>query len=202
MPTVHRRFGRYAVAAVALTLLAAGCGGAAEPAAVATQQPTTTGPTPTPIPTTTSPTPTPTPTGPGPMTAAERAWLAAAKKMHAKIDAAFSAKEVQITRAKMLSMSTSLGECRRVLRRIGQPTARLGPVRALVNKACGQFDKGAKCFRTAVGVSDASGAVEAGTPAARTFKQALDCGFAGYGDGANTLTDAEAKGEQIKLTAG
>jgi hypothetical protein len=99
------------------------------------------------------------------MTAAELAWPAAVKKMHAKIDAAFKADEIYMTRAKMRSLSAALGECHRVLRRIGPPTARLRPVLGLVNKACAQFDKGAKCFLTATRVGDAAGGVEAGSPA-------------------------------------
>jgi hypothetical protein len=194
----HRRAGG-AVAAVALGLLVAGCGGGGSgPAAVApasataTQQPTTSTPTPS---------PTPTKTGPGPMTAAELAWLAAVQKMHAGIDAT-ARRNTNLTRTAMLSLSRSLGDCRRLLRRIGQGTARLRPVATLVNKACAQFDKGAKCWATAARVSDISGAVEAGTPAERTQSQAISCGTAAYGDGSNTLIEAEAKAEEIKLAAG
>lgn len=151
--------------------------------------------------TTSTPAPTPTKTGPAPMTAPELAWLAAVQKMHAKIDSAFRSKTI-LTRAAMLSMSNALGECRRLLRRIGQPTARLRPVLALVNKACAQFDKGAKCWATAARVSDAGGGVITGTPAERTQSQAISCGDAGYGDGSNLLTDAESKGEEIKTAAG
>jgi hypothetical protein len=144
----------------------------------------------------------PTKTGSGPMTTAELGWLAAVKKMHAKVDATSSGNEVYLTRAKMRSLSASLGECRRVLDRIGQPTARLRPVLALVKKACAQFDKGVNCFLTAARVSDAAGGVVAGTPAERTQSRAISCGFAGYGDGTNTLAAAEVMGEQIRLTAG
>jgi hypothetical protein len=197
MPSTTGRHAGGTVAAVVLVLLVAGCGGgAAKPAASATPQPSATQ-----TPTTSTPTPTPTKTGPGPMTAAELAWLAAVQRMHAKVDATFR-KTTNLTRAAMLSLSSALGECRRVLRRIGQPTARLKPVLALVNKACVQFDTGAKCWATAARVSDAGGAVEAGTPAERTQSQAISCGSAGYGDGSNTLTDAEARGEEIKVAAG
>ena len=136
------------------------------------------------------------------MTAAELAWLAAVKGMHAKIDAAFKADEIYMTRAKMRSLSAALGDCHRVLRRIGPSTARMRPVLGLVNKACAQFDKGAKCFLSAARVSDAAGGVEAGTPAERIQNQALPCGFAGQGDGSNTLISAEAKAEEIKQAAG
>ena len=195
-PSLVAILARCALAAVALTLLAA-CSSGAGPATVATAQPTA-----SPQPTTSSLTPKPTKTGPGPMTEAELAWLAAVKRMHAKVHAAFSAHEVVLTRAKMRSLSASLGECHRMLRRIGQPTARLRPVLALVKKACVQFDTGATCFLTAARVADVGGGIEAGTPAERTHRQAISCGFGGYGDGTNTLADAEAKGEQIKLTAG
>jgi hypothetical protein len=200
MPTLASRLAGCAVAAVALAVFVGGCvSGAAGPAAVATRQPTA---SPRPTATSPTPTPTPTPTGPGPMTAAELAWLAAVTKMHSTIKAAFSANEIYITRAKLRSLTTSLGECRRVLRRIGRPTARLRPVFALVNKACAHFDKAAKCFLTAARVGDAAGAAEAGTPAERTQRQAISCGFAGHGDGSNALGDAAVTGVQIKLAAG
>lgn len=191
-----RRLSGCVVAAVALALLVAGCGGSPKPVASpqpSASSPTTSGPTPT---------PTPTRTGPGPMTKAELDWLAAVTKMHAKADAAFAAKRVVLTAAKMRSFSAALGECRRVLRAIGAPTARLGPVLTLVKKACALFDKGAKCYLTAAKVSDSSGAVEAGTPAERIQSQALDCGLAGYNDGTNALSDAEAEGERLKQEAG
>jgi hypothetical protein len=173
-----------------LTLLVAGCRGEApQPVPSATPQQTTTS------------TPTPTKTGPGPMTAPELAWLAAVQTMHYKIDSAFRS-EIILTRTAMLSQRNALGECRRVLRRIGRPTARLMPVLALVNKACAQFDKGAKCWATAARVSDVGGGVIAGTPAERIQSQAISCGDAGYGDGSNLLTDAESKGKEIKAAAG
>jgi hypothetical protein len=64
------------------------------------------------------------------------------------------------------------------------------------------YDQGAKCFATAARVSDAGGAVIAGTPEERTQKQAMDCGFAAQGDGGNLLSDAEAKGEAIQAAGG
>jgi hypothetical protein len=180
----------------ALALLVAGCGGgSAKPAAVTPAQPTTSTPTPTP-----SPTATPTKTGPGPMTAAELAWLGSVHRMHASIDAA-ARRNTNLTRAAMLSLGNSFSECRRVLRRIGSGTARLRPVFTMVNKACAKFDSGAKCWATAARVGDAGGAVEAGTPEEQTQRQAIECGTAAFGDGSNMLSEAEAKGEEIKLAA-
>jgi hypothetical protein len=176
----------------ALALLVAGCGGgSAKPAAVTRTQPTISSPTPT---------PTPTKTGPGPMTAAELAWLGSVHRMHASIDAA-ARRNTNLTRAAMLSLGNSFSECRRVLRRIGSGTARLRPVFTMVNKACAKFDSGAKCWATAARVGDAGGAVEAGTPEEQTQRQAIECGTAAFGDGSNMLSEAEAKGEEIKLAA-
>jgi hypothetical protein len=102
----------------------------------------------------------------------------------------------------MVALGNALGACSRELRRIGSPSDRLQPVNTIVKKACRTFDKGAKCFATAARVSDASGAVVAGTPEERTQNRALDCGFAAAGNGSNLLSDAENKGAEIKLQAG
>jgi len=188
----RRRHTAGTVVTVVLSLLVAGCSGeATQPPPNATPQQTTTS----------TPAPTPTKTGPGPMTAPELAWLAAVQRMHAKIDAA-RRRNTNFTRAGMLAESNALGECRRLLRRIGQPTARLRPVLALVNEACAHWDKAAKCMATAARVSDASGAVLVGTPAERIQSQAISCASASYGDGSNLLTNAKLKGEEIKAAAG
>jgi hypothetical protein len=61
--------------------------------------------------------------------------------------------------------------------RIGSRSDRLEPVYVIVKKACRTFDKGARCFATAARVSDASGAVLAGSPEERTQHRATDCGI-------------------------
>jgi hypothetical protein len=133
--------------------------------------------------------------------AAELAWLGSVHRMHASIDAA-ARQNTNLTRTAMLSLGNSFSDCRRVLRRIGSGTARLQPVFTIVNKACAKFDGGAKCWATAARVGDAGGAVEAGTPEEQTQRQAIECGTAAFGDGSNMLSEAEAKGEEIKLAAG
>ena len=199
MSTITCRLGGYAFAAVAVTLLVTGCGGgASRPAAgVTSPQPTTTNPT------AANPTATPSPTrtGPGPMTAVELAWLDGVKKMHAKVDSVLRRTPAP-TRTTMLSLSNTPVECRRVLRRIGSPAARMRPVLALVRQACAQFDKAAAGWATAASVSDPGGGFVVGTPQERIYKQAVSCAEAGYGDGSNALGDAEVKGAQVKLAAG
>jgi hypothetical protein len=180
------------VAATVLALLVAGCGGGtAKPAAAASTHPTTSTPTPT---------PTPTKTGPGPMTAAELAWLGSVNRMAASIDA-IAGQKMNLTRTKMLSLSNLFGECRRVMRRIGQGTARLRPVLTLVNKACATFDRGAKCLATAAQVSNADGEVVAGSPEEQTQKQSIECSTAAFTDGSKTLSEAQTKGEEIQLAS-
>jgi hypothetical protein len=176
---------------VLLIVLASGCGGGDD-----TATPTATSPA-----STASATASPTTPTVLPMSAEELAWLKAITRLHKKIDKAVQ-QELTLTRAKMVALGTALGACSRELRRIGSPSDRLQPVNTIVKKACRTFDKGAKCFATAARVSDASGAVVAGTPEERTQRRSIDCGFAAAGNGSNTLADAENKGAEIKLAAG
>jgi hypothetical protein len=127
----------------------------------------------------------------------ELAWLDAITNLHTKIDEPFMASDIYLTRAAMVSLGSSLGECSRELARIGSPTERLQPVYALVAEACTQYAEGAKCFDTAASVSDQSGAVEVGTPEEQTQASAIECGFAAQGDGGNLLNEAEARGNEI-----
>jgi hypothetical protein len=187
MPASITRSAAYlavSVLLVLLVLLAGGCAGKTATKTAASSQPTTT----TVAPTTTVP----------PMTAEESAWLEAIRKLHKKIDKPFSASSINMTRAKMVELGNALAACSRELRRIGSPSDRLQPVNTVVKKACRTYDKGAKCFATAAGVSDASGAVLAGSPEERTQKQAMDCGFAAQGNGGNLLDDADAKAAAIE----
>jgi len=196
MPTCIHRHPAIAVATAVLALILAGCGGqAGESAATSTTQPATS----TQV---TTSTPAPTTTGPGPMTAAELAWLSAIPKMHAKISAVFRYGPPTLTRSAAQSMSNVLGECRRTLRRIGRPTARLTPVLTLVNRACAQFDKGAPCWATVARVVYPNGGITVGTPQERTFNQAVKCGGDAFSNGTKLLAEAQMKGEEIKTAAG
>jgi hypothetical protein len=131
------------------------------------------------------------------MTAAELAWVTAITNLHKKIDKPFMAGSLTMTRAKMTELGNSLRACSRELRRIGSPGSRLQPVYAVVQQACRNYDKGARCFARAVSVSDASGGTIAGTPEARTQQRSLDCGMAAQGNGSNTLGEAEATAAEI-----
>jgi hypothetical protein len=136
------------------------------------------------------------------MTAAELAWLKAVTTLHKTIDKAFmETGTVYLTRAKMKSYANALRSCNRALARIGSSGARLQPVHATVKQACQTFEKGAKCWDTAISVSDAGGGVT-GSANERTFNRASQCGFEAQGNGSNLLGNAEAKGEEIKAEVG
>jgi hypothetical protein len=190
MPASRRRSAARLAATVLLVLLVGGCAGktATSTAASTVSQSTTTS--------------TVAPTTSIVSHLTEEAWLTAVTKLHKTIDKPFTSSSINMTRAKMVELENTLGACSRELARIGSPSHRLQPVYVLVKKACRTYDQGAKCFATAARVSDAGGAVIAGTPEERTQKQALDCGFAAQGDGGNLLGEAEAKGEAIQAAGG
>jgi len=189
MPASTNRSATRLAVPVLLVLLVGGCAGKSATSTAASTPGTTTS------------TVAPTTTG----TAAhltEEAWLTAVTKLHKTIDKPFTASSINMTRAKMLELGDTLGACSRELARIGAPSHRLQPVYVLVKQACRTYDQGAKCFATAARISDAGGAVVAGSPEEQTQKQALDCGFAAQGDGGNRLSEAEAKGEAIQAAGG
>ena len=187
MPAGTRRSAARLTVTVLVVLLVGGCGGKTATSTAATQRSTTTA-------TTVAPTTTTVP----PMTAKEVAWLNAIRKLHKKIDKPFLPSKLNMTRSKMVELGNALGACSRELRRIGSPSDRLQPVNVAVKKACRTYDKGAQCFATAARVSDASGAVLAGSPEERTQQRAMDCGFAAQGNGGTLLDEAEAKAAVIE----
>ena len=189
MPASTNRSAAGVAVAVLLLVIVGGCTGK-KAASTAASPPSSS--------TTTTATTAPTTAAVVPLTAEELAWLKAIPKLHNTIDKPFMASNINMTRAKMVELGTALGTCSRELRRIGSPSARLQPVYVAVRTACRTYDKGAQCFATAARVSDASGAVVAGSPEERTQDRALDCGFAAQGDGGNLLTEAEAKATAIE----
>jgi len=166
------------VIAVVIAVLGTGCGGPKTP----------------------SPAPPagPTSSAPAPMTAADLAWIQAVGHLHKKIDRPFMASSINMTRAKMTQLADSLRSCKRGLSRAGVPSARLQPAYALASKACRSYATGARCFAREASVSDAAGAVIAGTPQERIQRRADRCGFAAQGNGSNLMSEAEAKAAQIR----
>ena len=132
------------------------------------------------------------------LTTADLAWIQSVTKLRQQIDKPFTANRITMTRAKMRELRNALRSCQRELNRIGAPSALLQPAYALVQQACRTYTKGARCFAKAVRVSDVSGGVIAGTSEERIQRRSLACGFAGYGNGSNLMSEAEAEAAGIR----
>jgi hypothetical protein len=127
----------------------------------------------------------------------ELAWLKAVEKLGAKMEKIFTEGPTDLTPSTMASLSEQLRGCRRGLERIPAPSERLRPAHALVEKACDEYDKGARCFATAARI----GIPFAGTAAERKQSQALDCGFASS-EALEPLTDALNQATEITSGGG
>jgi hypothetical protein len=187
--TTSRRAARSAVAA-AVALLVVGCGGQTDTSTAATTPSSTT------LATTT--TAAATTTTAGSLTGEELVWLEGIRKLHTKSDKILSDAPSNMTPSALGTLATKMRGCSRELARLGAPTERLQRVHTLAQRGCAQYDKAATCFATAASI----GIPIAGTSQERRFNQALDCGFAAPGKGSLLLAQAEAKGFEIKETAG
>jgi hypothetical protein len=188
-PSTSRSAARLAVPLL-LALLISGC---ADQTATSTAASTTAASTTTAAPTTT--------TVP-PLNAKELAWLEGVSAVRTKVENSFKAKgSVNLTRAIVLEYNRQLASWGRQLRRLGAPSDRLQPAYTLVRKVIQTFDKGAKCYARAAGVISVGGSVGSDREA-RMFEEALDCGHAAEGNGANVLYKADAKGDELKAKYG
>jgi hypothetical protein len=190
-PSTSRSAARVAVP-VLLALLISGC---------ADQTPTSTAASTTAASTTTA-APTTTTTVP-PLNAKELAWLKGVTAVRTKIENSFKAKggAVSLTRAIVLEYKSQLASWGRQLRRLGAPSDRLQLAYTLVRKVIQTFDKGANCYARAAGVISIGGSVHSYREA-RMFEEAMDCGQAAEGNGANLLYKADAKGDELKAKYG
>jgi hypothetical protein len=145
----------------------------------------------------------PTTTTVPPLNAKELAWLKGVSAVRTKVENSFKAKggAVSLTRAIVLEYNSQLASWGRQLRRLGAPSDRLQPAYTLVRKVIQTFDKGAKCYARAAGVISVGGSLDSDREA-RMFEEALDCGHAAEGNGANVLYKADAKGKELKAKYG
>jgi hypothetical protein len=182
--------GRSAIRLTTLILLALLVGGCGEDSPSLTAAPATT--------TTAAATTTTIP----PLDAEELAWLKGVSAVRTKVENSFKAKgAVSLTRAIVLEYNRQLASWGRQLRRLGAPSDRLQPAYTLVRKVIQTFDKGAKCYARAAGVISVGGSVDSDREA-RMFEEALDCGHAAEGNGANVLYKADAKSDELKAKYG
>jgi hypothetical protein len=111
--------------------------------------------------------------------AADLAWLRGVEDLGSRLDAAVARTPGAMTRQALSSLAVQLRACTRDLVRLGVPSARLWPVRALVERACGEYERGADCFAAAAGARSASG-----------VQSRLACGFAATRRGAAAVAEA------------
>jgi hypothetical protein len=191
MPAIASRRRSRLVAAAAVALLVVGCGGGDPATSTAASTSTASS-----LATTT--TAAATTTTAGSLTGEELVWLEGIRKLHTKSDKILTDAPSNMTPSALGTLATKMRGCSRELARLGAPTARLQPVYKLAKNGCAQYDKAAKCFATAASI----GIPFAGTSQERRLNQAIDCGFAAPGKGSLLLAEAEAKGFDIKQTAG
>lgn len=180
-----------ALAAASVLSVAAcgGGGGSAAPSHTAQPAPGT--------PTATAPAATtPAASVSGPMTGQELLWLQAVEQLLPKMNKVFDTAPTNLTSSALASLAHQVRGCSRELARIGSPGARLQPVYELVQRACREYDKGAKCFEDAAGMG-----IPSSSAAERKFEQKVNCGFAASGPGGMPLAQAQIKAAEIKATA-
>lgn len=141
-----------------------------------------------------------TPTAPisRPMRGQELLWLQAVEQLLPKMNKVFNAAPTNLTSSALASLAHQVRGCSRELARIGSPSARLQPVYELVQQACREYDKGAKCFEDAARM----GSPLPSSAAVQKFEQKVSCGFAASGPGGMPLAQAQIKASEIKATAG
>jgi hypothetical protein len=134
-----------------------------------------------------------------PLTGQELTWLQGITRLQKKVEKDFTSRTSEVlTTNRMRSYVKLLHGCRSELARLGPPSARLRPVSAIADKACGQADKGARCFADAAEI----GTPILGTAGERKATKAINCGVNALGDLTNLLGDAVVKGEEVKAEAG
>jgi hypothetical protein len=137
---------------------------------------------------------------PQPLTATERAWIAGLTRLQGKLDKPFRPQDLTMTRAKMLQLGRVSAGCARELGRLGTPSTRLERAYTFAQKACRSYGEAVRCFARAASVSDASGGTIAGTPQDRVQRRSLNCALAGAGNGTNSLGDALAETQEVRMS--
>ncbi len=130
------------------------------------------------------------------MTGQELLWLQAVEQLLPKMNKVFDTAPTNLTSSALASLAHQVRGCSRELARIGSPSARLQPVYELVQRACREYDKGAKCFEDAAGMG-----IPSSSAAEQKFEQKVNCGFAASGPGGMPLAQAQIKAAEIKATA-
>lgn len=135
--------------------------------------------------------------GADPWTPQEAAWLEGIRRMTATMEAVYSDGPVNLTPGVMRDMAARLRTCGDQAVALGPPSARLRPVRALVDEGCSGYAAGARCLTRAAEI----GVPFAGSRAQRLQSKAIECGFRASGRGGVPLGDALSRAEAIASLA-
>jgi hypothetical protein len=149
--------------------------------------------------TATTATTAPTTTEPAvePLSDDERKWVTQIHKIRPRIDKAFQ-RNLNITRAAMLSLIRVLESCTATLKEAGPASDRFSPAARVARRACARYDASIRQFQRAIDVSDVSGAVIAGTPEQDLFDRSLGRAFAAQRNASNVMQRAEEKADKIR----
>ena len=157
-----------------------------------------TDPAPSSAPSTTTDATTSTEPEPMPVTADERHWRRNLDRYTKRLHNVY-ARSGTITHASMILAARVDDECRKRLVK-GQVPGRYGPAAKKARHACARLAKAAAFLRQAVSVSDAGGAVVAGTSEEQIFNHALNGSFEATGNAINELDRAVEVANEIALT--
>jgi hypothetical protein len=131
------------------------------------------------------------------LTGEELRWIRAAEQLLPTMNGVFTTSPSDLTPSALRAMANGARACSRELARVGDPGNRLQPSYVLVQRACQEYDRGAKCFADAARMGVPSGSAEI-----HTFEQRIDCGFAASEKGGKPLAEARVKAAEIAAAAG
>jgi hypothetical protein len=145
---------------------------------------------------------TPTTTEPPPLSAQEIGWWKAVDRYARRLEKEWHSEErITLTHAVMRHWSALFDKCRTTLKEAGDP-GRYAPVDKIAGRACEKLAKAKGQVTIAIGASDASGAVLAGSAEEAQFNQAVDRIFALAENALNDFSTASGRASAIESQFG
>jgi hypothetical protein len=144
----------------------------------------------------------PTTTEPPPLSAEEIAWWKAVDRYARRLEKEWHSEErVTLTHAVMRRWSALFEKCRDTLKEAGDP-GRYAPVDKIARRACEKLAKAKAQVAIAIGASDASGAVLAGSAEEAQFNHAIDRVFALAENALNDFSTAGGRAAAVESRFG
>jgi hypothetical protein len=144
----------------------------------------------------------PTTTEPQPLSAQEIGWWKAVDRYAQRLEKEWHSEErITLTHAVMRRWSALFDKCKATLKEAGDP-GRYAPVARVARRACEKLAKAKGQITIAIGASDASGAVIAGSAEEAQFNQAIDRTFALAENALNDFSSASGRASAIESQFG